>query len=48
MAEQHLDSETQRHMDAWRGFAKLMLWSVIGIVVVLLLMRWLIVHPTAV
>lgn len=48
MAEQHLDPETQRHMDTWRGFGKLMFWSVIGIVVVLLLMRWLIVHPTTV
>ena len=46
--EQHMDSETQRHMDTWRGFSKLMFYSLIAIVVVLLLMRWLVVHPTAV
>jgi len=46
--EQHMDSETRRHMDTWRGFGKLMLYSVIGIVVILLLMRLLVVHPTAV
>jgi hypothetical protein len=48
MAEQHMDEETQRHMATWQGFGKLMFWSVIGIVVVLLLMRAFIVHPTAV
>ena len=48
MDTQNLDPEAQRHMDTWRGFGKLMFWSVIGIVVILLLMRWLIVTPTAV
>ena len=48
MDTQNLDPETQRHMDTWRGFGKLMLYSLIGIVVLLLLMRAFIVHPTAV
>jgi len=48
MAEQHMDEETKRHMDTWRGFGKLMFWSVIAIVAALLLMRALVVHSTAV
>ena len=48
MDTQNLDPETERHMETWRGFGKLMLYSLIGIVVVLLLMRLLVVHPTAV
>jgi hypothetical protein len=48
MDTQNLDPESQRHMNTWVSFAKLMLWSVIGIAVVLLLMRLLVVHPTAV
>ena len=34
----HMDPETRRHAETWRDFSKLMLYSVIGIAVVLLLM----------
>ena len=48
MDTQNLDPQSQQHLDQWRSFGKLMLWSVIGIVLVLLLLRWLVVHPTVV
>ena len=43
MAEQ-MDKETQRHLQTWKDFSKLMLWSIIGIAVLLLLMRAFLVH----
>jgi hypothetical protein len=39
---------TKEHQKQWKDFAKLMLWSIIGIAVVLLLMRAFIVNSTAV
>jgi hypothetical protein len=35
-----IDQELQRHRDTWLSFAKLMRWSVISIVVILLLMAF--------
>jgi Bacterial aa3 type cytochrome c oxidase subunit IV len=35
-----IDQELQRHRETWLGFAKLMRWSVIAIVVILLLMAF--------
>ncbi len=35
-----MDQELQRHRETWLGFAKLMRWSVAGIVIVLLLMAF--------
>jgi hypothetical protein len=48
MDTQNLDPQSQQHLATWRGFGKLLLWSVIGIVIVLLLLRLLVVTPTAV
>ena len=48
MDTKNLDPQSQQHLDTWRGFGKLLLWSVIGIIFVLLLLRWLVVHPTTV
>ena len=45
---QPMDKETERHLQQWKGFVKLLTWSLIGIAVVLLLMRAFIVHSTAV
>ena len=39
-----MDPETRRHAETWRDFSKLLLWSVIGMAVVLLLMRAFLVH----
>jgi hypothetical protein len=35
-----VDQELQRHRETWLGFAKLMRWSVIAIVIILLLMAF--------
>jgi hypothetical protein len=39
-----MDPETRRHMETWKDFGKLMLWSIIGIAVLLILMRAFLVH----
>jgi hypothetical protein len=39
---------TREHQKQWKDFGKLMLWSIVGIAVVLLLMRAFIVTSTAV
>jgi len=33
-----MDQELQRHVETWQGFARLMRWSVLSIVLILLLM----------
>jgi hypothetical protein len=48
MDTQNLDPQSQQHLDTWRGFGKLLFWSVLALVVLLLLLRWLVVNPTAV
>lgn len=34
------DQEVQRHLRTWLGFARLMRWAVVGIVIVLALLAW--------
>jgi len=35
-----MDDDIRRHVDTWQGFARLLRWSVIGIVLTLLLLAF--------
>ena len=37
-----MDQELERHLETWRGFARLLRWSVLGIVLLLIVLAvWL-------